>query len=209
MAITLYGPLISNYYSIVKAAMLEKGMAFEEVDVAPGQGGDYRDKSPMGKVPAMGTEHGFLSETAVMLDYIDAVGPGPSLYPADPFARAKVRELMRVTELYIELPGRRLYGDVFFNRPADEREKAAVRPLLEKGFGALMRLAAFDPHIAGGELSCADFYFLFAISPVTLVCRRIWDWDVRREIPEIGAHVELMGRRESVRKVQADQRRGS
>jgi glutathione S-transferase len=196
---------LSNYYNMVKAILLEKGMQFEEVLVTPNQEDDYLAKSPMGKVPCLETEQGFLTETGVMLDYLDALGEGPSFYPQDVFAKAKVQELMRYLELYIELPGRRLYGDVFFGRPASDEEKAAVKPILEKGFAALQKIARFDPYIAGTELTYADFYFLFAMAPVTLVCKKTWEWDVREQIPAIKELNALLGERESVKRVQADQ----
>ena len=209
MSIKLYGMPLSNYYNMVKAILLEKGMDFEEVLVKPNQEADYLARSPMGKVPAMETEQGFLTETGVMIDYLDALGVGPSFYPADPFAKAKVQELIRYLELYIELPGRRLYGDVFFGKPATDAEKAQVKPLLEKGFTALQKLAKFDPYIAGHELSYADFYYLFALAPVTMVCKKTWDWDVREEIPAIKALNALLGERESVKRVRADQEQGT
>ena len=206
MSIKLYGMPLSNYYNMVKAILLEKGMQFEEVLVTPNQEDDYLAKSPMDKVPCLVTEQGFLTETGVMLDYLDALGEGPSFYPEDVFAKAKVQELMRYLELYIELPGRRLYGDVFFGRPASDEEKAAVKPILEKGFAALQKIARFDPYIAGTELTYADFYFLFAMAPVTLVCKKTWEWDVREEIPAIQELNALLGERESVKRVQADQK---
>ncbi len=206
MSIKLYGMPLSNYYNMVKAILLEKGMQFEEVLVTPNQEDDYLAKSPMGKVPCLETEQGFLTETGVMLDYLDALGEGPSFYPQDVFAKAKVQELMRYLELYIELPGRRLYGDVFFGRPASDEEKAAVKPILEKGFAALQKIARFDPYIAGTELTYADFYFLFAMAPVTGVCKKTWEWDVREAIPAIKELNALLGERESVKRVQADQK---
>ena len=69
-----------------------------------------------------------------MLEYIEDLCTGESLYPTDAFKKAKCRELLRYLELYIELPARRLYGDVFFGRPASDEEKATVKKLLEKGF---------------------------------------------------------------------------
>ena len=69
-------------------------------------------------------------------------------------------------ELYIELPARRLYGDVFFGRPASDEEKDAVKKLLEKGFLALGRIAKFGPYLAGEELTYVDFYAFFGLSPV-------------------------------------------
>ena len=205
MTIKLHGINLSNYYCILKAIMLEKGMAFEEVEVKPNQEPDYLTRSPMGKVPCIETDQGFLTETGVIIDYLEALGEGPSFYPEDPFARAKVRELMRHIELYIELPARRLYGEVFFNRAPQEDEREAVRKLLKRGFASLATLASFDPYLAGGKITCADFYFRFTVSLATVVCRKALDWDAYNDVPNIRALLERLNRRESIQRVMAGQ----
>ena len=55
MGIKLYGMPLSNYYNIVKAVLIEKGILFEEVLVKPNQEAEYLAKSPMGKVPCIET----------------------------------------------------------------------------------------------------------------------------------------------------------
>ncbi len=205
MSIKLYGINLSNYYAILKAIMLEKGMAFEEVEVNPNQDPDYLTRSPMGKVPCIETDQGFLTETGVIIDYLEALGEGPSFYPDDPFARGKVQELMRHIELYIELPARRLYGEVFFGRPPQEEEREAVRKLLKRGFASLGTLASFDPYLAGDEITYADFYFRFTVSLATVVCRKALDWDAYNEVPNVRALIERLNQRESIRRVMADQ----
>lgn len=209
MSIKLHGMPLSNYYNVVKAVLLEKGIYFEDVDQKPTQKEEYLVKSPMGKVPCLQTEQGFLTETSVMLEYLEDLGEGPSLYPPDPFGKAKVREIMRYLELYIELPARRLYGDVFFDHPATDELKAEVQVILEKGFRALLRIANFDPYLAGDQPTYSDFYAFFALSPVTMVCKKTWGWDVRNEVPELKRLIELLGERDSVQKVRADQNAGS
>ncbi len=205
MTIKLYGIRLSNYYNILKAIMLEKGMAFEEVEVKPNQDQDYLTRSPMGKVPCIETEQGFLTETGVVIDYIDALGQGPDFYPEDSFAKAKVQELMRHIELYIELPARRLYGEVFFDRPAQAGEKEAVRKLLERGFASLGTLASFDPWLAGERITYADFYFRFTVSLATVVCRKALDWDAYNDVPNLRPLMERLNQRESIQRVMADQ----
>ncbi len=205
MNIKLYGFPVSNYYNMVKAVLIEKDLAFEEVLVKPSQDGEYLAKSPMGKVPAIKTEQGFLTETGVIIDYLDALD-GPSFYPVDAFARAKVQEIMRYLELYIELPARRLYGDVFFGRPASDEEKESARAALEKGFKALARIAKYEPYIAGKDISYADFYFRFSFNLATLVCKKALQWDALGEHPEAKALMGLMDQRESIKRVLADQK---
>lgn len=207
MALKLYGMTYSNYYNMIKAVMIEKGMTFEEIHVLPNQEPDFLPKSPMGKVPCLETDQGFLTETGVMIDYIDSLGEGPSLYPKDLFQRAKVHELIRYLELYIELPARRLYGDVFFAKPASDAEKAIVKLQLEKGFAALARLAKFQPYLAGNELSYADFYYRFSVGSATIVCKKAFQWDARGELPNVKALLDLMDENKSIKQVLADQAR--
>jgi|TARA_Y100000994_G_scaffold107987_1_gene88906 glutathione S-transferase len=189
--------------------MLEQGIPFEEINVRPSQDQDYLSKSPMGKVPCMETDEGFLTETSVMLEFIEDIGssnPDNSLYPISAFQRAKCRELMRYLELYVELPARRLYGDVFFDRPASDEEKADVKKLLEKGFSALGRIADLQPFFAGSENTYVDFYAYFGLSPVVRVCRKTWEWDVKKEsIKNLDGFFHAMDKFDSVKQVKADQ----
>lgn len=202
----LYGFPISNYYNMVKMTLLEKGMAFEEVIVRPSQEADYLSRSPMGKVPCLETDQGFLTETGVIIEYLHDLGQGPAFYPEDAFAKAKIRELIRYLELYIELPARRLYGDVFFGKPASDTEKQSVRKELEKGFAALRRLADYSPYIAGSNMSYADIYFLFSVGLVTRVTKKALDWDVFSTEPGIRELLALLEQRDSVRTIRADQK---
>ena len=50
---------------------------------------DYREINPKGRVPALETPEGILTETPAILEYI-----APQLVPEDAFAAAKMRELM-------------------------------------------------------------------------------------------------------------------
>jgi glutathione S-transferase len=204
--IKLYGFPISNYYNMVKMTLLEKGMAFEEVLVRPSQEADYLSCSPMGKVPCLETEQGFLTETEVIINYLHDLGQGASFYPEDPFEKAKVGELMRYLEIYIELPARRLYGDVFFGKPASDTEKESVRKQLQKGFAALRRLADYSPYIAGNEMTYADFYFLFSVGLVTRVTKKALDWDVFSTEAGIRELLELLEQRDSVKVIRAAQK---
>ena len=205
----LYGFPTSSYYNMVKLTLLEKGLRFEESHVPLGEGGklvldpSYREKSPIAKVPSLETDQGFLSETSVIMDYLDDLGEGPSFYPPDPFGKAKVRELIKYLELYVEVPARRLYGELS-GRPVSEVEKQTVRVLLEEGFDALVRLARFDPYIAGEQLTYADFFAYFALPNATWMTRTVYRWDTYRTIPGLKDLIDRVGQRESSRRIQAD-----
>jgi len=204
----LHGFPISNYYNMVKMALLEKGIGFEEVIAKPSQEEDWLNVSPMGKVPCLETSQGFLTETGVIMEYLHDLGEGPTFYPSDPWSRAKVRELIRYLELYLELPARRLYGEVFFGRPVDHELRKEVKKQLEKGFASLARLAKFDPWLAGREMTYADFYFYFSVGLVTRTTKKALDWDTFNDEPGIRDLLGLIGQRDSVKRIEADQKAG-
>ena len=208
----LHGFLGSSYYNMVKLGLLEKRLPFEEVSLTLGASGrleheeGYLGMSPMGKVPCLETEQGFLSETNVILDYLEERGEGPSFYPADAFARAKVRELMKCLELYIELPARRLYGE-FFERPASDEEKGLVKGLLEDGFAALVRLGHFTPYLAGEEITYADFYGLYSLTSATRTAKAIYGWDAFNTVPGVRDLLTRVGQRPTAQRIKAEQQR--
>ena len=112
--IKLYGMPLSNYTQMVHFALLEKGLEFEFITEEPSQELTLKSKSPMGKVPCIETDQGFLSETPAILAYLEELQPLPALTPSDPFARAKARELLAGLLFYVELQARRHYQEVFF-----------------------------------------------------------------------------------------------
>jgi len=201
----LYGHGVSNYYNVAKLAMLEKGLDFEEVVVGGEKDAEYMRKSPAGKMPFLETDQGFITETNVILEYIDDACEGPSFFPSDPFAKAKVRELMKHMELYVELPARRLYPVAFMGGSATDQEKAEVKELLEKGFASVNALAVFDPYIAGKELTYADFYSQFTLALATRVTKAVFDWNTLNEMPKFKAVLGELGERESTKKVMEGQ----
>jgi glutathione S-transferase len=91
----LYGAPLSNYYNMVKTALIEKGVDFEAVLTPPSQEAAFLAQSPMGKIPCIETDKGYLAESSAILDYLEETYPEPALLPADPYERAKVRELVQ------------------------------------------------------------------------------------------------------------------
>lgn len=206
--IKLYGFSVSNYYNVVKAALLEKGLEFEEVYTHGSSDPDYRARSPMGKVPCMEVEQGAISESQVALDYLEEVYPQPALYPADAFERAKVRELMRVIELYIELPARRLYPEAFFGGSVSEEAKQEVKPQLHKAMEAFARLARFEPYLAGEQLTYADLTGAIHLPLARDAYRTIYGEDLWASMPQIKPFIGKVRERPAMQQVMADYKAG-
>lgn len=202
--IKLYGFAVSNYYNMVKLALLEKGIPFEEVTAAPSQEDSYKAKSPMGKVPCIETSHGFLSETSAILNYLEEVHPTPALLPADPWARAKVREVVHGLELYIELQARRHFGHVFFGAPKSEAAIEEVKPVVENGLNALRQLSS-GQWICGDQFTQADIVAYHSFGYAALAMKAIYDYDIVAAVPGLGDKLARIGARATSQKVDADQ----
>lgn len=143
--ITLHGFAASNYYNIVKHALLYKGIPFQENLIFAGSE-ELLTVSPVGKVPAITTNDGLnISESSVICDFIEETYPDTPLYPTDAGERAVVRQIMKIAELYFELPSRRLIPYVFSGAAVPDSLKAEVRQVLERGVGALNHLCQFSP----------------------------------------------------------------
>ena len=138
----LCGFAVSNYFNKVKIALLEKGVPFEEELVYTTDKDLLAGRSPMGKVPFIQTAAGSLSESQVICDYLDEAYPANPLYPADPFARAKVRELCTVIDMHIELQARTLYPEAFFGGTVTDAVKEKAKKDLAKGVRAVETIRA-------------------------------------------------------------------
>lgn len=200
----LYGFAVSNYYNMAKFALLEKGIKFEEVAAMPSQESDYKAKSPMGKVPCLETDKGFLAETSVILEYIEATSANPALVPADAYAAAKVREVMKVLELYIELPARRHYGELFFGGPRNQAAFDEAKPVMENGVNALQALCSFKPFLCG-NFSFADIMAAHIFIYAQPVAQAIYGWDLIAAVPGLAAALDATNARAAGAKVMADQ----
>lgn len=202
--ITLHGFPYSNYYNILKHVLLHKGIPFQE-DINYGGTEEYLTISPVGKIPALTTEQGsHLSESSVCCDYLDETYAENPLYPADSFDRAHVRQIMKVSELYLELPCRRLITFVFTNTEPPEEIKADIRQTVERGVNAMNRLCRFDPHIAGGEFTMADIYVRYVMSLVNMAGNARLEWDIMASIPGMVDWFAGMGESEIAQKIDAD-----
>lgn len=203
--IKLNGTPVSNYYNMAKLAMIEKDMAFEEISNPASQEASYKKKSPMGKMPFIETEAGCLSETSVILDYLEATKPLPALYPGDAFAKAKTQEVMRIVEHYIELAARRHYGHVFFKAPKSDAAVEEVRPVMENGLAALQQLCAFGPYLMGKEFTYADIVAHNSFGYANMVTQAIYDWDIVAAVPGLGDALAATAARAATKQVDADQ----
>ena len=201
--LTLCGFAASNYYNKVKFALLEKGVPFQEELSWVGQTDPAC--TPLGKVPYLKTEHGPLCESAVIMEYIEDRYPQNPLRPEDPFAAAKVRELVTFLELHLELVARNLYPEAFFGGKVSDAAKEKTLAQLDKNARAFGQLAKFSPFVAGDTLTLADCAAVVHLPLVSGASKIIYGRDVLADLP-VRDYLKRMGERPTLAKVNADRK---
>ena len=168
----LYNANLSPYSARVRIAIYAKNLPIE---IAPAPGGlgsaEFKKTNPLGKVPALEVDGQVVIESEVILEYLEDRFPTPSLRPADPLARARMRALSRFADLYLSPPLGALFGQM---NPATRDAKLVSEKLaeLELRLDQLESLVVAGPYAAGPELTLADcalcpvFFFLARVIPL-------------------------------------------
>ncbi|MBU9188308.1 MULTISPECIES: glutathione S-transferase [Burkholderia] len=204
----LCGLPLSNYYNKVKLVLLDHEIDFEEqIHTLPLSGDEALDASPFGKVPFLRTEHGALSESQAIVEYLAARYPEKGLFPADPFEAAKVREITVFVELYLEWVARSLYGLAFFGGTASEETQRRVEKRLVGALAAFRKMTRFAPYVLGETYGMADVAAYIHLPIVGLATKAVYGRDL---VVEAGidwkAYSKLVGERPAAQRVTADRK---
>ena len=206
--LVLCGFAISNYYNKVKLALLEKNIPFTEEVVHPKNvDAAILALSPLGKIPFIRTPQGSLCESQAIMEYIEAAYPVTSLVPADPFAAAKMRELITFIDLHLELVARELYSQAFFGGTVSESAQMRVKKQLDKNIAAFRGLVKFSPYIAGDTFSQADCAAFASLPVIGMATRAIYGQDLLLAAGiDYKPYMKMIGERPTAQKVMADRR---
>ena len=162
---TVFGAPVSPFVRKVRVGLYEKNVDHEINPMPPfppcNDTTEYRAMSPLGKIPASQDGDFGISDSSVILAYLDRAHPEPSLYPSDAkdHARALWFEEFADTKMVEGI------GAVFFNRIvkpnflSQEPDEAAIEQALSETIPF-----AFDylngqidgEYLVGGAFSIAD-----------------------------------------------------
>jgi glutathione S-transferase len=195
----------SNYYNKVKLVLLEKEIPFEEELQKADRSPELYAKSPLGKIPYLMTEQGLLVESEVLVEYLEDAYPQKPLMPADPYQRAKVREMVTFIELHLELVARELYMEAFFGKPIHEEIKRRTEKLLKRNAAAFKSMVKFSPYIMGEQFTAADCAAVMHLPLVGMASKIVFGEDVLADLP-IREYTKKLGERATVAKVSADRK---
>lgn len=202
--IKLYGVPLSAYYNKVKIALLEKGVNFQEVSLRPSQEPAMLEQSPMGKIPYVDINGHALSESTVILEWLEDAYPTAALLPPTPNGRASARELMTILDLYLMPAVGPLYRHLLFGTALDDAAKASARAAIERSLLAVSRLVQYGPWLAGEYFSFADISAACVLPLVASSTREIYGEDLTTIIPGIADYLLLLGKRPSVARMWQD-----
>ena len=102
MAVSLYDNDISSCAQKVRVALEEKKLAYERryLDLRAGdqRKPEYRRINPKGVVPALDHDGAIVTESSIILEYLEDAFPEPSLRPEAPAGRAEMRRIVKILD---------------------------------------------------------------------------------------------------------------
>jgi maleylacetoacetate isomerase len=148
----------------VRWALALKQISYESVLVDIEAGEQFTalaSLNPLRAVPTLELDDGrLLTESVAIIEWLDETSPGPPLLPEDPFARARVRELVQIVNSAIH-PLQNTAVRKAISSDADA-QRAWMCRWIERG------LRAYEAHVRnnpgrfsmGDELTMADLYLV-------------------------------------------------
>ncbi|ASR90136.1 glutathione S-transferase family protein [Alcaligenes aquatilis] len=185
-------------------ALHEAGADFDVVKLDFGanqqQSPEFLRVNPKGRVPALVTEQGTLTETPALLAFVAQSFPAAKLAPLnDPFAFARMQELHSYLASTVHVAhAHKRRGSRWVDDPAVEEAMRAKVPQNMTACAAYLESLIVGPWALGEQFSVADAY-LYTVGG--------WlegDAVDMSQFPKLSAYLERVGAREAVRKAVAE-----
>ena len=163
MSLEIHGSLLSPFVRKVVVACEEKGIAYEQEELAPfPKTPELLEKSPLGKIPFARIGDTYVPDSSVLCAYLERLQPEPALQPTDPLELARSLWL----EEYADTQLAGVTTTPFFQRFVrpnlfqQEPDEAAVRSAMENDLPPLIAYLEGQlgdgEFMVGGRLSIAD-----------------------------------------------------
>lgn len=162
---TVYGAPVSPFVRKVRISLLEKNVDHDVNPMPPfpphNDTAEYRAMSPLGKIPAYSDDNIGISDSSVILAYLDRAHPSPSLYPTDAkdYARALWLEEFADTKMIEGVGGaffERIVKPNFLSQePNQEAIDKCINETIPSAFDYLEGQIDGE-HLVGDAFSVAD-----------------------------------------------------
>lgn len=157
----LWSGVLSPFSTKVRIALAEKGLEYETLQVPWTRQTLWGPKlpeflavSPHGKVPVLIDGEATVYDSTVIAEYLEDRYPDPSLFPADPVARARCRQLEDEADTAMVEEVTPLVQELFTKRDDRARDQARVGAAI----AALQRrYATLERELAAREYLCGNF----------------------------------------------------
>ena len=176
----LYSGDLSPYSARIRMQIYAKGI--EDIVLERPEGfmtGEFRKKSPLGRIPVLDIEGDLIPESDVIAQYLEEVYPTPSRLGATPRESADIRVLARIGDVY-------LMNNMFMisGQARKSTRNDGVRDLLAgqvvRGVKALEHYIGEDGFAVSGRLTLADCALVPAMFLIQNVLPTV---DVENPIP--------------------------
>ena len=160
----VHGVSASPFVRKVRVALAEKGLDYELRPVVPlNVPAEFKTISPLGKVPAFEEDGRALSDSSIIIAYLERTHPEPALYPADPYEYARALWFEEYGDTAL---AQNVTGVLFFQKVVAPRilQRATDQALIDKAlsqdipplFDYLESQLKAPEAIAGTRLSIGD-----------------------------------------------------
>jgi glutathione S-transferase len=137
----------------IYAKALEREVSFGDRSAA---GADFRRINPTNKVPVLQIGDDYILESEVIIAFLEETHPSPSLLPADPIGRARVRTLARFGDLYIDQGLGQIIPQLIKGPDGDRAQIAAGFEKISLALSHINALIQPGAYAYGSSLSIAD-----------------------------------------------------
>ena len=164
--LTLIGYRYSVYTRIVRMALIEFGLSADYLEADPFS--DPKDPvlaahTAFGRVPVLRHGDFTLTESAAILRYLDAIGPGLSLVPTAAQPAARMAQIIGIVDAYTYWPlVRDVFGAAVFaphqGQPVDSARIATGLSNAQPSLQTLNGIAGEGQQLNGVDITLADLH---------------------------------------------------
>ena len=206
----LYSAGLSPFAARVRASIYVKGLDIEIV--APPESGakspEYLALNPMGKIPVLVLDDGStLPESETIVEYLEDAFPQTPLRPASPEARARVRLIARIGELYVWPHISALFPQMN-PKTRDQAVVDAAFASLRQGLVHLEGFLGEGPYAAGAAFTTADGWLIPALFFFSMAGGAVGVSDLLAPHPKLTAYAKAMSANPVAQKLTAEMQAG-
>ena len=144
-------------------ALEEAGLDYEPVQLDFPRGEqtkpEYLALNPKGRVPALVTDHGILTETGAVLEYVASLAPDRGLVPDDPWQAAQMRSALHYLASTVHVNHAHMRrGHRWADKEASLADMASKVPETMAASCGYLEGLMTGPLLFGAEPTLADFY---------------------------------------------------